>query len=229
MAETSVRTQVQRRWVGSLLIGVAVAIVVTLVLGRGVSLPGGSIAALPAGLLSGWSALALVNIITVLVRLWPMNAEQTRAHATSEDPGHRLAHLVAIVGSVVSLGAVAILIVELRQANGVIVSVLAGLAMLSVVTSWAFIQVNYLLHYARVYYEADPNGDPRGGINFNQAEPPEYTDFAYFSVGLGMTYQVADTNVTRNVIRRIVIAQTLLAYLFGAGILAVAINLVAGL
>ena len=41
--------------------------------------------------------------------------------------------------------------------------------------------------------------------------------------------QVADTNVTRNVIRRIVIAQTLLAYLFGAGILAVAINLVAGL
>ena len=66
-------------------------------------------------------------------------------------------------------------------------------------------------------------------IDFNQDEPPEYTDFAYFSVGLGMTYQVADTNVTRNEVRRIVIAQTLLGYLFGAGIIATVINLITGL
>ncbi|MBU4464990.1 MAG: DUF1345 domain-containing protein, partial [Actinobacteria bacterium] len=44
--------------------------------------------------------------------------------------------------------------------------------------------------------------------------------------GLGMTYQVSDTNITRNDIRRIVIAQTMLAYLFGAVILATVINLV---
>jgi uncharacterized membrane protein len=75
-----------------------------------------------------------------------------------------------------------------------------------------------------VYYE----GDARG-IDFNQDEDPEYTDFAYFSVGLGMTYQVSDTDITRNAIRRVVIAQTLLAYLFGAGILATVINLIAGL
>ena len=96
--------------------------------------------------------------------------------------------------------------------------------MLSVVSSWALIQTNYLLHYARVYYE-----DGAGGIEFNQDADPEYTDFAYFAVGLGMTYQVADTNVTRNAIRRIVIAQTLLAYLFGAGIIATVINLISGL
>ena len=56
-----------------------------------------------------------------------------------------------------------------------------------------------------------------------------YTDFAYFSFGLGMTYQVADTNVRTDAVRRIVLAQTLLAYLFGAVILATVINLVTGL
>ena len=58
------------------------------------------------------------------------------------------------------------------------------------------------------------------GIDFHQNEDPSYVDFAYFSVGLGMTYQVADTDVGSTAIRRIVIGQTMLAYLFGAVILA---------
>ena len=44
-----------------------------------------------------------------------------------------------------------------------------------------------------------------------------------------MTYQVSDTNLSANEIRRIVVAQTLVAYLFGAVILASVVNLVAGL
>ena len=44
-----------------------------------------------------------------------------------------------------------------------------------------------------------------------------------------MTYQVADTNVQANEFRRLVVAQTLLAYLFGAVILATVINLVSGI
>jgi uncharacterized membrane protein len=44
-----------------------------------------------------------------------------------------------------------------------------------------------------------------------------------------MTFQVADTNITAKPVRRIVLHHALLAYLFGAVILAVAINLVATL
>lgn len=71
--------------------------------------------------------------------------------------------------------------------------------------------------------------EPVGGIAFNQVEEPMYTDFAYVAVGLGMTYQVADTNIQTSELRQIIIAQTLLAYLFGAVILATVINLVANL
>jgi uncharacterized membrane protein len=44
-----------------------------------------------------------------------------------------------------------------------------------------------------------------------------------------MTFQVADTNITAKPVRRVVLHHALLAYLFGAVILAVAINLVATL
>jgi uncharacterized membrane protein len=56
-----------------------------------------------------------------------------------------------------------------------------------------------------------------------------YTDFIYFAVGLGMTYQVADTNVTSNAIRRVVIGQTVLAWIFATVIIANVINLVVGI
>ena len=177
-----------------------------------------------AALLVGWSVLALTSVIWVLVMVWPMAAEQTRAHATTEDPGRRLARLVALVGSLVSLGAVGIVLLQTRERSQDEALLLAAIAVVSVVSSWALVQVDYMLRFAARYY-----AEPVGGIDFNQDEDPEYTDFAYFAVGLGMTYQVADTSVRTNEIRRIVIAQTLLAYLFGSVILASIINLVAGI
>ena len=96
--------------------------------------------------------------------------------------------------------------------------------MVSVAASWVLIQLEYVLRYARMYY-----AEPVGGIDFNQQQDPEYTDFVYVSVGLGMTYQISDTNISGNGMRRVVIAQTVLAYLFGTVILASIINLVVGL
>ena len=96
--------------------------------------------------------------------------------------------------------------------------------MFSVAASWFLIQTNYMLRYAHEYFE-----QPVGGIDFHGSEDPMYTDFIYFAVGLGMTYQVADTNVTSNAIRRIVIGQTVLAWVFATVIIANVINLVVGI
>lgn len=177
-----------------------------------------------AGLIAGWATLALVYLVWAGIVIWPMGAEATRTHARIEDPGRRTARLVAVIGSVASLGAVAVVLLQTRDADQGTAALLAGISVLAVAASWGLIQVDYLLRYARLYY-----ADPEGGIDFNQQEAPQYTDFAYFSLGLGMTYQVADTNVLTGALRREVIAQTLLAYLFGAVILATVINLVTSL
>lgn len=211
-SDRAVRVRVRLRWIIAALGGVCAG---------GATVPALGLA---AGVIAGWAVLALITSIWVLLEVWHMDAAQTRAHATVEDPGRRVARVVATVGSSASLAAVLVVAVQAQRASGPESYLLAGIAVLSVASSWLLIQTNYLLHYARVYYQ---NGDR--GIDFNQEEPPEYTDFAYFSLGLGMTYQVADTNVTSNAIRRIVIAQTLLGYLFGAGIIATVINLITNL
>lgn len=212
MAAFRVRGTVIVRGVVAIVIGIAVGVVVTPLLG------------LAAGLLAAWGAVCLTTVTWVLLMVWGMDAAQTRAHATSEDPGRAIARVTSLVGSIASLAAVGVVLLQTRDAPQFEALMLAGIAAVSVAASWALIQVDYMLRVAAVYY-----ADPVGGIDFNQVEPPMYTDFAYFSVGLGMTYQVSDTDVRTNAIRRIVIAQTLLAYLFGAVILATVINLVTGL
>lgn len=212
MTAPSARTFVRVRAIVSILSGAVAAAIAVPLLG------------VAAGVLSGWGLFALVNVIWVLTLIWPMDAAATRQHATIEAPGRRLARLISILGSLVSLGAVLVVIIQAQSAPGVEEYVLAGIAVLSVASSWALIHTEYVLRYARMYY-----ADPVGGIDFNQQEDPEYTDFVYFAVGLGMTYQVSDTNITRNGFRRVVIAQTLLGYLFGTVILASIINLVVGL
>lgn len=176
---------------------------------------------LAAGLLAGWSGFAVTGVTWVALLVWPMDAAQTRAHATGEDPGRSIARLVALVGSVASLGAVTVVLIQTQNTSELESYVLAAIAVVSVAASWALIQTDYMLRVAHIYY-----GDPVGGIDFNQDEDPSYTDFAYFSLGVGMGYQVGDSAVRANEIRRLVIAQSLLAYLFGAVIIGTVVNLV---
>jgi uncharacterized membrane protein len=62
-----------------------------------------------------------------------------------------------------------------------------------------------------------------------RAEAPDYQDFAYLSFTVGMTFQVSDTQVTSRRIRRTLLRHALLSYLVGSVIVAVTINVVAGL
>jgi uncharacterized membrane protein len=174
-----------------------------------------------AALLAGWSGFAVTSVLWVALVIWPMDAAQTRIHARREDPGRSLSRLVALIGSIASLGAVTIVLIQTQRTSELESYLLAGIAVVSVAASWALIQADYMLRVANMYY-----GDPIGGIDFNQEADPSYTDFVYFSLGVGMGYQVGDSAVRTNEIRRLIIAQSLLAYLFGAVIIGTVVNLV---
>jgi uncharacterized membrane protein len=174
-----------------------------------------------AALLAGWSGFAVTSVLWVALVIWPMDAAQTRIHARGEDPGRSLSRLAALIGSIASLGAVTIVLIQTQSTSELESYLLAGIAVVSVAASWALIQTDYMLRVANMYY-----GDPIGGIDFNQEADPSYTDFVYFSLGVGMGYQVGDSAVRTNEIRRLIIAQSLLAYLFGAVIIGTVVNLV---
>ncbi|MBP1326881.1 putative membrane protein [Leucobacter exalbidus] len=227
MSNSSPRSRVHRRALIAIIAGLAAGTAVTLHMD------------LATGIVAGWGVLAFVNVLWVLLFIWPMDAEATRAHAIEQDPGRSLTDTISVVGSLISLGGVALVIAHSEETHDPVQQyLLSGVAVLSVATSWALIQIDYVLRYARVYYAPaaahsrpgspldSPTDGLSGGIVFNQKELPEYTDFIYFAIGLGMTYQVADTNVTNNRIRRIVIGHTVLAFLFATVILATIVNLV---
>lgn len=212
MAATPIHHRALLRAIIALVVGAIAGILVTPLLG------------VAAGLVAGWAAVCITSVIWILAITWPMDAARTRAHATAEDPGRAAARLVAVIGSIASLGAVAVVLFETRNVGEFVSYLLAGIAVVAVAASWALIQLDYMLRIAAFYY-----ADPVGGIDFHQSEDPMYSDFAYVAFGLGMTYQIADTDLGSNQLRRIVLAQTLLAYLFGAVILATVINLVTNL
>jgi uncharacterized membrane protein len=92
-----------------------------------------------------------------------------------------------------------------------------------VALAWILVHTGFVLRYARLYYSP-----PKGGID-SYGEMPDYRDFAYLALTIGMTFQVSDTDLAGKRIRRVALHHALLSYVFGTGILAVTVSSVAAL
>lgn len=172
------------------------------------------------GLLAGWMVGAAAFVGWTLLTVWPMDAAQTSAHARRDDPGRATLDFLVLGAAVASLGAVAILL--LGQADNSALD--ATLSVGSIGLAWLSVHTVYTTRYAGLYYHGKP-----GGIDFNEDDPPQYSDFAYLAFTIGMTFQVSDTDLQTKTIRQTALRQALLSFLFVAIILASTINLVSGL
>ncbi|MET8086101.1 DUF1345 domain-containing protein [Micromonospora sp. NPDC005194] len=175
--------------------------------------------------LAGWDVAALSWLVLVWRKLWPMDATRTARLAVYEDPNRATRDVVLLIACLASLLAVGLVLASAHAAPpGVHRDLYGVLGVLSVVLSWLVVHTVFTARYARIYYTG-----PDGGVNFNQSEPPRYSDFAYVAFTVGTTFQVSDTNLTSNEMRRTVLRHALLSYLFGAFVIGVTVNLLAGL
>jgi uncharacterized membrane protein len=171
----------------------------------------------------GWIVTASVYVIWTRIILGGMDAEQTCTYVTREDPTRWAADAVIVSASVASLGGVGYVVAAAsRSDSGAVAAAVVGI--LTVAASWFAVHTLFTVHYARLYYSDKP-----GGINFHDPEPPRFRDFAYVAFTIGMTFQVSDTEIGLTSIRATVLRHALLSYLLGAVVLAVTINLIAGL
>jgi uncharacterized membrane protein len=177
-----------------------------------------------ASILLGWDVAVVIYLVWVWSAVWRLDPGVTARLAKREDPSTAVAELVVLGAGTAVLVAVGFALLRAGQATGGMRAYLITLGLLSVVLSWTVVHTVYMLRYARAYYS-----EPAGGIEFNEPEPPTYTDFAYFSFTVGMTFQVADTNITSKAVRRITLHHALLSYVFGAVLLGLVINVVATL
>jgi uncharacterized membrane protein len=175
--------------------------------------------------LAGWDAAAIVFVVWVWFGVAGFTPEETRTLATREDTNRASSSLLLIGASLASLVGTGFDLVKASQAHDAGRVALTVIGLSTVALSWLVVHTVFTLRYAHEYYTA-----PEGGIDFKTTdERPDYQDFAYVAFTVGMTFQVSDTDVQARRIRRTVIRHALLAYLFGAVILAVVVNQIASL
>jgi uncharacterized membrane protein len=177
-----------------------------------------------AAVLLGWDAAAVVYLLWVWGAVRSLDASETGRLAAREALNGSTTDLVVLVAGTASLAAVGMALLGAGRAAGGTKAYLIAIGVLSVVLAWAVVHTVFTLRYARSYY-----APPAGGIDFNEENPPTYMDFAYLAFTIGMTFQVSDTNITTKPVRRLALRHALLSYLFGAVILAMAINVAGSL
>jgi uncharacterized membrane protein len=173
--------------------------------------------------IAGWVVAAAIYVAWTWLIVGRMDAKETCRYATREDPTRWVADVVIVSASVASLIGVGY-VVAAGSRSGAAAFLAAVVGIVTVAASWFAVHTLFTVHYARLYYSDQP-----GGIDFHDPEPPRFRDFAYLAFTVGMTYQVSDTEIGLTSIRATVLKHALLSYLLGAVVLAVTINLIAGL
>ena len=185
-----------------------------------------------ARLLVGWCVGVAVYAAFIVHRATGQSRDALRREAARLDDSAAVISVFALAAAGASLGAVAVL-VSGGQDAGIGKAGALGLAGATMLCAWVFLQLVFTVHYAHVYYgqddgAADDATEGRGGLDFHGDEAPDFWDFLYFTVTIGAAAATSDTNIQSKRMRRIATVQTVCAYLFNTGILAIAVNMAAG-
>ncbi len=190
---------------------------------------------------SGWTGTGSRFLIafdggalTFLTAVWVMMVRATpdsmRRRAEIEDEGR---YTVLGFGTAAASAVLIAIVFELHGSkNADSPGFHVVLAAATILLSWFFMNTIFALHYAHGYYgDADPSREyqPIGGLGFPGQPKPDYWDFMYFSFCIGMTFQVSDVEIEDHSLRRLVLAHSVLAFFFNVAVLALTINIVAGL
>jgi uncharacterized membrane protein len=168
---------------------------------------------------------AFIFLLSLVPLLKERGGAVIRRHADANDANRPL---VLIVTALVMIVVTAAIAAELPGArNGDLAAVAKLVTTLLLI--WLFTNCVYALHYAHDFYSAKPGGGgDSGGIDFPGTPEPAYSDFAYFALTLGMTFQTSDTDITSRRMRNVALFHSFTAFLFNIGVIAFTINALGG-
>ena len=195
--------------------------------------------------ITAWDIAVVVFLVLMLIRTARSTPQTLRFEARLEDERAWVILMLVVVAALASLVAIGSLLHEAKDLTGLAAVVQIGLAAATILLSWLLAHTMFAVHYARAYYDDPPdaqapaheeerhdeaaNGKIAGGLEFPHEAKPDLWDFLYFSFVIGMTSQVSDVQVVSRRMRRLALGHGVIAFLFNTVILALSINLLAGL
>ncbi|MFJ2983140.1 MULTISPECIES: DUF1345 domain-containing protein [unclassified Pseudomonas] len=178
-------------------------------------------------ILAGWNLGVWLYLLLVLWLTCRATPEQVRTVARVEDENAGLVLFTVCIAAIASLAAVTLQLVSSRGLQGTALALHYLYTGLTVAGSWLLIGCIFSLHYARLFYTGDRH-EP--ALRFADGERnPDYWDFHYFSYTISVAVQTSDIGVGGRGMRRVVLAHSLVGFVFNTAILGFTINIAAGL
>lgn len=205
---------------GATLLGIAVALLLPASL-RGVT-----------RMLWGWNVAVWLFLVLTAHMMIRADHQRLRRYALVHAEGLATVTTLAALAATASLAAI---LRELSQAKALEghgpAALQVAFALVTLLGSWLLMPVLFAVAYASLYYgDAD---HPGRGLRFpcdDGAQPrPGYSDFLYFALTIAAASQTADVEITRTDLRRWVAVQSVLSFAFNTMLLALGVNIAAGL
>lgn len=175
-----------------------------------------------------WNAGAWLYLLLTGWMMVHENQEKMRHRARTQDEGARTILMLVALASLSSLWAIIAELSVAKDFQGSLRLLHICLAVATIMSSWAFTQVMFALHYAHEYYAAIERKQP-GGLTFPDTQEPDYLDFLYFSVVIGTSGQTADVAFSSSPMRHVGMAHCVFAFVFNTSLVGLMINVASGL
>jgi len=154
--------------------------------------------------------------------------DRMRRRANQEDDGAVAVLALTVVAAIASVAAIVVELIDVSDLPRHEVNLRLALAGVTIVFSWTFIHTAFALHYAHEFYDDDPR-PPHPCLSFPGTKQPDYIDFLYFAFVLGTTSQTSDVDIASRGMRRLALLHGVISFFFNTTLLAVAVNIAAGL
>ncbi len=181
----------------------------------------------PTRLLIAWNFGAWA-FLAMVAHMWSRPQGDARCDAAPEDEAQWVLLTLAIVAAIAAIAAIVWELGPVKNMAGFEKAEHLMLVAATILSAWTFTHVMFSLHYAGAYYAPSDNGGICGGLKFPGETEPDWGEFAYQAFVVGCAFATADVNVTTSGMRRIVLVQGVVAFLFNTVILALTINIGAG-
>ncbi|MDB5277084.1 MAG: hypothetical protein JWR61_2039 [Ferruginibacter sp.] len=176
-----------------------------------------------------WDAFALSYVILSWIVFFKSSVTHIATLAQKDDGSRIFVFIVVVIASFASMLTVLLLVISKENA-GASTIIYLPVIIAGILLSWILVHTTFCFHYAHLFYNVDDVIKPtKGGLEFPKEQHPDYLDFAYFSFVVGMTFQVSDVEISSRIIRRVALVHGLISFLLNTFVVALTINLIAGL
>jgi uncharacterized membrane protein len=177
--------------------------------------------------LIAWNVAVWVYLILFAWLLHGSSHESVKQVAEREDNSALTVLFILTCAATASLIAIVFELSSVRAMSAEIRILKYLFTGITVVGAWLLLGALFTFHYALLFYRSPKE---QRALQFpNHEEHPDYWDFLYFSFTIAVALQTSDVAVMSRQIRKTVLAQSVLSFIFNAAILGFSINIAAGI